>query len=134
MIEAYTYLRVVDDEITLRRLTEQACLSARELKPTKVVKDGAPSQLLWYWSSPRQPLTLPDADAAVKALLLQQKHIFPTLREYAAKGTGVFLEIVVQCDIQAQPDRPGWGWFLTRETISLLEESGASLDYDIGWR
>jgi hypothetical protein len=130
LVKAYAYIRVVSDEVQIRNFAAEVGMPGAELAPTKAIQGSAQSRSWWRWSGPHHTFKSEDVDTAVRSLLLQYKSIFPVLRNYAQAGAGVFLEIAV---LSNSPEDARTGLYLSHETIALLAESGAHLDYDFGW-
>lgn len=129
-IEAY--LSIGSDERTIRAIHEEANIpdaSIRAYPKAKAQWSVTGEDSPWGWGTPLIQLDTDDPDAGLKVLLTKYRPIFPIIKKYRGPKTAIILQMVTRYK-QGEDPR---GFYLSAETISLIDELGAALDNDAVW-
>lgn len=122
----YLYLRVLADEATVRAIHRDIARSDTSIKETHARRETGGNW--WNWkTSDVEFQSIHDLDEKVCALLTEFRSVFPIIRGHSTTETEIYLEIVTNC---TREDDPG-GLALSAQTIRLLAELGAAVDYDL---
>jgi hypothetical protein len=127
MMRIYAYIRILGDEATIHRFSQQANVPDAVVKQLKARRVGDGNQLLWNWATPPVFIDVADVDGGLKALLSAYRGIFPLFQKYRASKTDIYLEIVSQYEKNEKPQ----GLYLSPETIGLVCELGGAIDNDV---
>ena len=119
------YLRVVNDESTIRKLHQETNVPGAVIKPLKACREGT-KEFWWHWYTDKIDLDLDDIDGGVNDLLERYRPFFADIKKYRGPDAGTCLELVTHHREGEEP----LGLYLSAETIVLLSELGAALDND----
>jgi hypothetical protein len=119
------YLRVVNDEATIRQLHLETNIPGAVIKPLKARREET-KEVWWYWHTEKVNLDPADIDSAVKAVLKRYRPFFGDIKKYRGPHADTSLELVTYHRENEEPQ----GLYLSPETILLLGELGAALDND----
>jgi hypothetical protein len=118
------YLRVLNDEATIRKLYEKTNVPGAVVKPLKARREGT-EKVWWDWETEKVDLDLADVDSGLKVLLERYRPFFADIKKYRGPEADTYLELVSHHQENEEPRGS-----LSPETISLLSELGAALDND----
>lgn len=119
------YLRVVNDEGSIRALQEHTNIPDAAIKPLKAPREGT-DEVWWHWHTAHTDIDSTDIDGGVKELLKKYRPFFTDIRKYRGPEADTTLELVTYHQDHEEPR----GLYLSSETITLLSELGAALDND----
>ncbi len=124
-VSYHAYLRVVNDEATIRQLQFETNIPSAVIKPLKARREGT-KEVWWHWHTEKVDLDPADIDSGVKALLERYRPFFADIKKYRGPDADTYLELVTYHRENEEPQ----GLYLSPETILLLGELGAALDND----
>ena len=123
----YLYLRVVAGEAAVRAIQRDIARSDTSIKETRAPREASGNW--WNWkTSDVEFQSIHDIDEKACALLTEFRPAFPIIKRHSNANTGIYLEIVTNC---TRDEDPGGGLALSAQTIQLLAELGAAVDYDL---
>ncbi len=118
------YIRIVNDEASIRML-DGLKVPGATVAQLRAPREGT-GERWWHWVTPPVALDSDNMDIGIRSLLHRYRVFFPELRKYKGDGADIDLELVAFYEEDTRPE----GLYLSSETISLLNELGAALDYD----
>ncbi len=119
------YLRVVNDEGSIRSLHEHTNIPGAAIKPLKAHGEGT-DEVWWHWHTAHTDIDGTEIDGGVKELLKKYRPFFTDIKKYRGPEADTYLELVTYHQEHEEPR----GLYLSSETITLLSELGAAFDND----
>jgi hypothetical protein len=88
------YIRVLNDEMSIRLLNEKTKIPGATIRPTKARRPGS-DEVWWNWQS--VVVEVDDCNAveeAVLAMLLKYRSYFAVIKQHSGAEANVYLEVV----------------------------------------
>ncbi len=116
------YLRVLNDEATIRQLHEETSIPSSRIEPLKARKEGT-KEVWWHWYTARADIDGFDIDTGLKALLERFQPFFANIKKHTGPEADTYHELVTYLGENEEPQ----GSYLSSETILLLSELGGGV-------
>jgi hypothetical protein len=120
------YIRVVSRESVVGAIHRETNLPGATMKQLKAKRENG-NGFWWNWETERVEIDIDKPDEGLRNLLSKHRPVFPAIRKQSGPECDVYLEVVTRY----QKDEEPRGFYLSSETIALLNELGAALDNDV---
>jgi hypothetical protein len=120
------YIRVLGAEHRIQAIHKETNVPNARIRRLKARREALDDATWWDWGTEPTKLDTDKPDDGIKAILRRYRPIFPAISKHAA-DVDIYLEIVAR---YSENDEPR-GMCLSAETVQLIGELGAAVDFDV---